>query len=215
MADLEEFLEAIELTTDFPESAERAVAFAELAETEAMHGLPNDTIHAEEAVRIGRTVRLDAGPWAGALRTRGGVGGSRGVSMASAPLASLAEAERSVQLATACGDTATATDAAIVRFNALHALGRWADAAEVTRAAYFDAVAAGAGSWAYFLAGMAAARVDRPRPLGRVPGTAAVRVGRTIRRDPWSSCQAGCEQAEREVRDGPKKHDSTSIGRWS
>ena len=54
MADLEEFLEAIELTTDFPESAERAVAFAELAETESLHGLPNAAIHAEEAVRIGR-----------------------------------------------------------------------------------------------------------------------------------------------------------------
>ncbi len=156
MADLEEVLEAIELTTDYPDSAERAVAFAELAETEGFHGLPNDTIHAEEAVRIGR-LSGSTQALGRALCTHAAVLEAPATpSVASAPLAALAEAERSVQLATACGDTATVFDAAIVRFNALHSLGRWADAAEVTRAAYFDAVASGVGAWAHFLAGMAA-----------------------------------------------------------
>ncbi|MGY4770009.1 helix-turn-helix transcriptional regulator [Kribbella sp. CWNU-51] len=149
MADLEEFLEAIELTTDYPVSAERAVAFAELAETESLHGLPNAEIHAEEAVRIGHK--------SGSTQALGRALCARAsVLEDSAPLASLAEAELSIQMATACGDTDTANDAAIIRFNALHELGRWADAAEVTREAYFDAVAAGAGSWANFLAGIAA-----------------------------------------------------------
>ncbi|WP_329476093.1 helix-turn-helix transcriptional regulator [Kribbella sp. NBC_01484] len=149
MADLDEFLEPIELTTGFPDSAERAVAFAELAETETLHGLPGDLVHAEEAVRIARR--------SGSAQALGRAHCARAAALEpSAPLASLAEAEQSVRLATACGDTDTANNAAIGRFNALHALGRWADAAEVTRAAYFDAVAAGAGSWAHFLAGMAA-----------------------------------------------------------
>ncbi len=195
MADLEELFEAIELTTDFPESAERAVAFAELSGTESLHGLPNDTIHAEEAVRIGH-LSGSAQALAKALCAHAGV------LEAPAPLAAIAEAERSAQLATACGDAGTATEAAIVRFNALHTLGRWADAADVTRAAYFEAVAAGAGSWAYFLAGMAAlelidlGRWDECRALLRsalagrsagIPGAAvrlaasrlSVRSGRT------------------------------------
>ncbi|WP_405066091.1 AAA family ATPase [Kribbella sp. NBC_01510] len=195
MADLEEFLEAIELTTDFPESAERAVAFAELAETESLHGLPHAAIHAEEAVRIGHL--------SGSTQAVGRALCARAsVLETSAPLASLAEAELSLRMATACGDTNTANDAAIMRFNALHELGRWADAAEVTRAAYFSTVADGAGSWAYFLAGIAAlefidlGRWDECRALLRsalagrsagIPGAAvrlaasrlSVRSGRT------------------------------------
>ncbi|WP_328521516.1 helix-turn-helix transcriptional regulator [Kribbella sp. NBC_00359] len=149
MADLDEFLEAIELTTDFPESAERAVAFAELAETEGMHGLPNAEMHADEGVRIGRT--------SGSVQALGRAVCARASVLGDyAPLASLAEADLSLQMATACGDTNTANDAAIIRFNALHELGRWAEAAELTRAAYFSTLADGAGSWAYFLAGIAA-----------------------------------------------------------
>jgi DNA-binding CsgD family transcriptional regulator len=145
IADLEEVIEAIELTTDLAESAERAVAFAELAELETLHGMPDDSVHAEEAVRIARM--------SGSAQALGRALCSRAAARdSSAPLASLTDSDLSVQLAMSCGDSDTATDAAIYRFNALHALGRRVDAAEVTRAAYFDAVAAGAGAWAYFLA---------------------------------------------------------------
>ncbi|MGY4770003.1 ATP-binding protein [Kribbella sp. CWNU-51] len=189
MADLEEFLEAIELTTDLPESAERAVAFAELAATESFHGLPSDTIHAEEAVRIGHLSGSTQALGRALCAHAAVLEAPAAVSMASAPLAALAEAERSVQLATACGDTATATEAAIVRFHALHGLGRWADAAEATRAAYFDAVASGVGAWAYFLAGLAAeelftlGRWDECRVLLRsaLAGRSAGIPGATVR----------------------------------
>lgn len=195
LADLEELQEAIELTTDTPEAAERAVAFAMLAERERIHSLPNDSVHAEEAVRIGRR----SGSMQALARA---LCGRAAVSDYSAPLASLADAELSEKLATACGDVDTATDAAIWRFNALHTLGRLTDAAESTRAAYFNAVADGAGTWAYFLAGQAATelisvgRWDESRALLRsalagrsagIPGACvrlaasllAVRSGRT------------------------------------
>jgi DNA-binding CsgD family transcriptional regulator len=149
MADLDELREAIELTTEFPDSTERGVAFAELAELEALHGLPEASVHAEEAVQIGR--RSGSRQALGrALCARAAASDDPGA------LASLADAELSVQLARSCGDVDTAISAAIYRFNALHELGRRADAAEVTRAACFDAVAAGSGSWAYFLASEAA-----------------------------------------------------------
>lgn len=149
MPELADVREAIELTTDFPASAQRAAAFAELSEDETLHGLPDDVLHAEEAVRIAR--RSGSAQALGrALLAVAAVSDSR------APLKSLADAERAEQLARSCGDIDTATGAAIYRFNALHALGRRSDAAEVTRAAYFDAVSAGAGVWAYFLAFQAA-----------------------------------------------------------
>ncbi|TCO51653.1 AAA ATPase-like protein [Kribbella antiqua] len=145
IADVAEILEAIALTEDFPDAAERAVAFAELAELESLHGLPEDSVHAEEAVRIARR--------SGSKQALGRALGARAaVSDYPAPLASLADVELSEQLARSCGDVDTATNAAIWRFNALHALGRRADAVDVTHAAYDDAVTAGAGAWAYFLA---------------------------------------------------------------
>jgi len=144
-ADVDEILEAIALTEDFPDAAERAVAFAELAELESLHGLPEDSVHAEQAVRIATR--------SGSKQALGRALGARAaVSDYPAPLASLADVELSEQLARSCGDVDTATNAAIWRFNALHALGRRADAVDVTRAAYDDAVTAGAGTWAYFLA---------------------------------------------------------------
>ncbi|TCC66328.1 helix-turn-helix transcriptional regulator [Kribbella pittospori] len=149
MPDLADVLEAIELTTDFPASPERAIAFAELSEDETLHGLPDDVLHAEESVRIAR--RSGSTQALGrALVALAAVTDSR------APLKSLADAEIAERLARSCGDVDTATNAAIFRFNALHTIGPRSDAAEVTRAAYLDAVSAGAGVWAYFLAFQAA-----------------------------------------------------------
>ncbi|MFG1626763.1 AAA family ATPase [Kribbella sp. NPDC049227] len=148
-ADLEGLGEAIALTTGSPESAERAIAFAHLAELEAMYGMPDGAVHATEAVRIGHRSGSTQ-TYARALSARAAVSGYR------APLASLADAELSVKLARSCGDTDTAIDAALWRERALHALGRRADLAEVTRVDYYDAVAAGVGSWAYFFAYQAA-----------------------------------------------------------
>ncbi|MFG1623451.1 AAA family ATPase [Kribbella sp. NPDC049227] len=145
MADLTDILEAIELTTDFPASAERAVAFAELSENETLHGRPDDVLHAEEAVRIGYA--------SGSRRALGRAFAARAaVTDSAAPLDSLADAELAEQLAKSSGDVDTAVGVAIFRFNALHALGRRPEAADVTRAAYVDAVSTGAGVWACFLA---------------------------------------------------------------
>jgi DNA-binding CsgD family transcriptional regulator len=72
-----------------------------------------------------------------------------------APLTSLADADLSEQLARSCGDVDTAMNAAIWRFDALHTLGRRHEAADVTRAAYHEAVAGGGGTWADFLAYLA------------------------------------------------------------
>jgi DNA-binding CsgD family transcriptional regulator/tetratricopeptide (TPR) repeat protein len=145
IADVAEILEAIALTEDFPDAAERAVAFAKLAELEMLHGLPEDAVHAEEAVRIARR--------SGSKHALGRALGARAsVAGDPAPLASLADTELSEQLARSCGDVDTATNAAIWRFNALRSLGRRSDAADVTRVAYDHAVTAGAGAWAYFLA---------------------------------------------------------------
>jgi DNA-binding CsgD family transcriptional regulator/tetratricopeptide (TPR) repeat protein len=149
VADVAEILEAIALTTDFPESAERAIAFSLLAELETLHELPGGTVHAEEAVRIARR--------SGSKHALGRALCARAaVADYIAPTTSLADSELSEQLARTCGDVDTVTNAAIWRFNALYALGRRAEAADVTRAAYYDAVTAGAGAWAYFLAFQAA-----------------------------------------------------------
>ncbi|MDX6251469.1 MAG: hypothetical protein QOF10_4829 [Kribbellaceae bacterium] len=156
-ADLEEILEAIALTTAFPDSTERAVAFSQLAEFEMLSGLPRAVAHGEEAVRAARR--------SGSTQALGRALGARAAAYDyEEPLASLADAERSAQLARACGDVDTATNAAIWRFNALHALGRRGEAADVTNAAYYDAVATGAGAWGYFLACEAAEEFLR---LGR------------------------------------------------
>ncbi|RZU01467.1 regulatory LuxR family protein [Kribbella rubisoli] len=146
---LEEIRAAIALTEDIPDSAGRAVAFAELAEYEDMYGMPDSTGHAEESVRVA----LRSGSPAALGRA---LCARAAVYDRSAPLDSLADADRSEQLARSCGDLDTSVNAGIWRFDALHALGRRDEAADVTRAAYHDAVAGGAGIWAYFLAYQAA-----------------------------------------------------------
>lgn len=149
IVDLEDLREAIALSTDTPDAAERAVAFAVLAELERLHLLPDASAHAEEAVRIAS--RSGSRHALGRALCSRAAGADHG-----APQAALADAELSVALATACGDVDTAANAAIWQTNALYALGQRADAAEVGRKAYLDSVAAGGGSWAYFLAYIAA-----------------------------------------------------------
>jgi DNA-binding NarL/FixJ family response regulator len=157
LPDLEELHEAIALTDDLPDNPERAVAFADLSETEGMYGMPGDLVHAEEAVRIAE--RSNSTQALGrALCARAGANDRH------APLDSLADADRSEQLAKSCGDVGTAMTAALWRFDALHTLGRRDEAADVTRAAYHDAVAGGGGTWAYFLAYQAS---DELIDLGR------------------------------------------------
>ncbi|WP_405066085.1 AAA family ATPase [Kribbella sp. NBC_01510] len=144
-ADLDDILEAITLTEEYPDSVERAVAFAELAETETMYGMPDAGVHAEESVRVARR--------SGSTQALGrALCASAAVSDRSAPVAALADADLAERLGRSCGDLDTATGAAIWRFDALRALGRRTEAADVTVAAYQDSVTGGAGTWAYFLA---------------------------------------------------------------
>ncbi len=152
-ADVEELREAIALTDDFPDSAERAVAFAELAELEFMYSMPDGWAHASEAVRIGRRSG-SAQALARALGARAAA--SLLTSERGTPPAALADAELAEKLARSSGDIDTAVGVGVWRFDALHALGRRAEAADVTRAGYHDGVAGGAGSWANFLAHLAA-----------------------------------------------------------
>lgn len=151
-ADLDLLEEAIALTTDAPDSAERSIAFAHLTELEAMYGLPDAPAHADEAVRIARSSGSTRA-FARALSARAAAPGERG------PLAALADAELSVQLSRSHDDIDTATDAAFWQAFALQKAGRRADFAEGSRAAYSEAVAGGIGSWAYFFAYVAAAEL--------------------------------------------------------
>ncbi|MEU4294503.1 AAA family ATPase [Kribbella sp. NPDC026596] len=156
-ADLDDLLEAIALTEDYPDSAERADAFAELAETETMYGMRDATVHAEESVRVARR--------SGSQQVLGRALSARAaVFDFQAPADSLADAELAETLARSCGDVDTATGAAIWRFDALRALGRRTEAADVTLAAYQDSVTTGGGTWAYFLAFQAS---DQLIDLGR------------------------------------------------
>jgi len=195
LADLAELHEAIAITQNFPDSAERAVAFAELAETELIYGMPDGVAHAAEAVRIGRR--------SGSTQALARALDARAAFMDySAPWKALDDANLSEKLAKSCGDVDTATDAAMFRCLALCVLGRHVEAISVTRATYHDAVAEGAGVWAQFLAFLVAqAQLDlgqwdecrkllrsalAARPSG-IPGAAvrlaacllAVRSGRT------------------------------------
>jgi DNA-binding NarL/FixJ family response regulator len=156
-ADLEEIHEAIALTDQVPDCAERATAFAELAEYESMYGIPGDAAHAAESVRIAQR--------SGSTQALGRAFCARAaVNDRAAPLDSIADADLSEQLARSCGDVDTAMNAAIWRFDALHTLGRRDEAADVTRAAFYNGVAGGGGTWAYFLAYLAA---DELIDLGR------------------------------------------------
>ena len=144
VANLEDLRRAIALTEDFPDSAERARAFGELAELETRYGIPDDWAHASEAVRIGHR--------SGSTQALSRALGARAAVLDQGVPAALADAELSEQLAWSCGDVDTATDAALRRFLALLALGRRDEAAGLTRAAYHAAVAGGAGVWAHYLA---------------------------------------------------------------
>ncbi|TCC49860.1 hypothetical protein E0H75_16225 [Kribbella capetownensis] len=144
--------EAIALTTEAPNSAERSIAFAHLTELEAMYGMPDAPAHAAEAVRIARSSGSTRS-FARALSARAAAPGHRG------PQAALADAELSVKLAMSCDDIDTATDAALWRAFALQKAGRRADFAEGNCSAYYEAVAGGIGSWAYFFAYLAAAEL--------------------------------------------------------
>ncbi|TDU91291.1 regulatory LuxR family protein [Kribbella voronezhensis] len=193
--DMDDIFEAIRLTADLPPSAERALAFAELAGTESFTDPVKALTHAQEAVRIARA--------SGSTRALAQALGARAASWGyETPVPALADAELSVQLARSCGATSLVAESGIWQFNALHALGRWKDAAETARAAFEDAIAAGHGIWAYFLAFQSAAdflllgRWDECRTLlrtalaarcGGIPGAGirltacllAVRTGRT------------------------------------
>ncbi|TCO23283.1 regulatory LuxR family protein [Kribbella steppae] len=157
LPDLEELHEAIAMTDDLLDSPERALAFADLSEIEGMYGIPGELVHAEEAVRIAERSKSTQA-LGRALCARAGANDR------TVPLDSLADADRSEQLAKSCGDVDTAMNAALWRFDALHTLGRRDEAADVTRAAYHDAVAGGGGTWAYFLAFQAS---DELIDLGR------------------------------------------------
>jgi DNA-binding CsgD family transcriptional regulator/tetratricopeptide (TPR) repeat protein len=148
VAALEEALRAVELTAAFPDSAERAVALAQLAGLEGWNGTPGGAVHAEEAVQAARRSGSEHA-LARSLSARASV------SAYESSVASLADAEESERLARSCGDMDTVVEAAIWRHNALSALGRTNEAATVTRTAYEDTVAAGAGAWGYFLASLA------------------------------------------------------------
>ncbi len=54
-AGLEDVREAVRLSADYPESAEFALAMAELAHAELWHSEPSGPAHAEEAVRLARS----------------------------------------------------------------------------------------------------------------------------------------------------------------
>ncbi len=144
LADLEELRKAIALTENFPDSAERAVALAELSEIETIYGMPEGPGHASEAVRVARR--------SGSTAALGKALCARAAANDRTQAESLDDANLSEQLALSGGDVDTATDAALWRFIALRALGRRTEAVDVTRRAYQQATEAGAGVWAHFLA---------------------------------------------------------------
>jgi DNA-binding CsgD family transcriptional regulator/tetratricopeptide (TPR) repeat protein len=137
--------EALDLTTGFPDSAERARTMAILAWAENWQGLPVAAAHADEAVRIAR-----------------GAGSERALAIAladrcsvlaiSAPERALADGREAEQLARSSDGMFEWLMAVVWQVNALRNLGRRADATDVALRGYTDLVAPGRDLYGYFLA---------------------------------------------------------------
>ena len=141
--------EALELTTPFPDSAERARVLSALGSAESWSGRPEALAHADEAVRIARGAGSERA-LAEALAERASV-----IAFASPTLA-IADAQEAEQLARSCGAMVDLLDAFVWQVNALRSLGRRAEATEVALRGHADMLAPGRDMFAYFLAFLAA-----------------------------------------------------------
>ncbi|MFC5265440.1 AAA family ATPase [Kribbella qitaiheensis] len=148
-APLDELVEAVRLTSAYPDSAERALALAGLAAGEQWEGLHDEAVaHAEEAVRVGRKSRSEPA-LAGAFSTRACVR-----LQDSAPKA-LADAQDAMRLARSCGSTEWLENAARWQWIALKYLGRTEEATTEAREVFEEVLGVGS-AWAYVLASSAA-----------------------------------------------------------
>jgi DNA-binding CsgD family transcriptional regulator/tetratricopeptide (TPR) repeat protein len=141
--------EALELTTGFPDSAERARTMAMLAWAENWQGLPMAAAHADEAVRIARGAGSDRA-LAIALADR------CSVLAISAPERALADGREAEQVARSADASFEWLMAVVWQVHALRNLGRRAEATDVALRGYTDLVAPGRDLYGYFLASLGA-----------------------------------------------------------
>ena len=146
---LDELVEAVRLTEAFPDSPERALALAGLANAEHSDSLLGEAVtHSEEAVRAARRSGSQLA-LAAALSTRGLA------HLQDFPAGPLADALEAVRLARSCGSTEWLEDAATLQVKCLTHLGRIDEATAVAQEAFEDLLVAGS-EWGYYLASEAA-----------------------------------------------------------
>ena len=156
--------EVLALTHAYPDSEERALAFAHLAFAEVVRGSDGAAEHAETAVRLAELVDTPrALVWAYGSRAQTRWGSDEGVQ----------DAQRAFALASDYGDAGLLCWSATFLGNSLESVGRYADAAVMSGSAYralrdtgaFDyaaAVGASAARW-----DLALGRWDQARPMVR------------------------------------------------
>lgn len=145
---LADIYEAFELTTPYPDSAERARVLSALGSAKGWMGHPDALAHVDEAVRIARTAGSER-VLAEALAERASV------VIALSPVLALADAREAEPLARASGSMIDLLDALVWQVNALQWLGRIEEATEVALRGYADLVAPGPDPFAYFIAFLA------------------------------------------------------------
>jgi DNA-binding CsgD family transcriptional regulator/tetratricopeptide (TPR) repeat protein len=147
----EEVIEAIEITTRWPDSPERAWALASLAGAQMWDGiLPDTAINADEAVRIARRSGSPVA-LANALNVRASVH-----LHLDEIASSLEDANEADLIARSCGDYTQQEAAANWRVMCLQELGHASEATAIALDAFHTAVKSGSLHWGYFLAALAA-----------------------------------------------------------
>jgi DNA-binding CsgD family transcriptional regulator/tetratricopeptide (TPR) repeat protein len=137
--------EALNLTTTFPDSAERARAMGILAWAENWQGLPIAVADADEAVRVARR--------AGSARALAAALGYRcSVLAIRAPEQAVADGREAEELARSSDSPLEWLMAVVWQVHALRNLGRRTEATDVALRGYADLVAPGRDMFAYFLA---------------------------------------------------------------
>ena len=150
-----EVLEAVELTKPFPDSPERAFALARLVET-TLWDLHTSQLPAEIWGQVQEAVEVARRSGSAAAMARALCCRALYLIWDNRPLEAVGEAEASYRLASEAGHTDIMQDAAFTQDNALRALGRTAEIADLGQTASKELLALGATQWGGVLAVRAA-----------------------------------------------------------
>ena len=150
-----EVLEAVELTRPFPDSPERACALARLVDA-TLWDLHASQPPAEIWGRVQEAVEVARRSGSAAAMARALCSRALYLIWDYRPLEAVREAEASYRLASEAGHTDIMQDAAFTQDNALRALGRTAEIADLGQTASKELLALGATQWGGVLAVRAA-----------------------------------------------------------